>query len=280
MGSHTGSALLSALFAGDFDRYFAAVGGGAPLWLFVHVPKTAGSSMTAEAESILQPSFNIDIDHTDTTRTYQAKFDGAVQDFVARHTQVPYRFCTGHINARQMEMIRSGIPDVRAFSMLRNPLERLVSDYRYQRSPMNTAQAQFVANTASFDAYVARPHVHNKIALTLAPRELVMTGDVAGCVEYILGAYAFVGLQEMYPLGLRTLTSLMGEMRAPEAKVRVNRSEADQVALTPELEARLRALNAVDIGIFQAFVAKWRVVREGLIQYLRTLPQPAVAKVA
>ncbi len=270
--------MLSALFARDFDRYFASVGGGTPLWLFVHVPKTAGSSMTAEAESILQPSFNIDIDHTDTTRTYQAKFDEAVGDFVARHAEHHYRFCTGHITARQVEMIRAGIPDVRCFTMLRNPLARLVSDYRYQRSSMNTAQAQFIETTPSFDAYVARPHVHNKISLNLAPRELVLAGDIAGCVDYITNAYAFVGLQEMYPLSLRALTTLMGDARTPEAQVRVNKNESDQVALTPELELQLRAKNAVDIGVFQAFLARYRDIREDLIQYMRKLPQAKVAK--
>ena len=270
--------MLSALFAKDFDRYFAAAGGGRPLWLFVHVPKTAGSSMTAEASSILQPSFNIDIDHTDTTRTYQKKFDAAVQDFVARQAERHYRFCTGHINARQVEMIREGVPDLRCFTMLRNPMARLVSDYRYQRSSMNTAQAQFIANTPSFEAYVARPHVHNKISLNLAPREMVLAGDVAGCVDYITKAYAFVGLQEMYPMSLRALTTLMGEARTPEAKVRVNSNESDKVALSPELEEELKAKNAVDLGVFQAFLARYRDIREDLIQYMRRLPEAAVAK--
>ncbi len=270
--------MLSALFAKDFDRYLGEVGAGAPLWLFVHVPKTAGSSMTAEAESILQPSFNIDIDHTDTTRTYQARFDAAVQTFVASYKERPFRFCTGHINARQVEMVRDGIPDVRCFTMLRNPMARLVSDYRYQRSAMNTAQAQFIAKTPDFETYVARPHVHNKITLNLAPRELVMSGDVAGCVDYITNAYAFLGLQEMYPLSLRVLTTLMGETRTPEARVRVNSTDNDQVDMTPELEARLRTLNAVDLGVFQAFLLRWRTIRDDLIQYMRRLPQPAVAK--
>ncbi len=272
--------MLSALFAKEFDRYFSYVGSGQPLWLFVHVPKTAGSSLTAEAESILKPSFNIDIDHTDTTRTYQAKFDNAVADFVASQAERQYRFCTGHINARQVEMIRAGVPELRCFTMLRNPIHRIVSDYRYQRSSMNTAQAQFIANTPNFESYVARKHVHNKIALNLVPRELVLAGDVPGCVDYILNTYSFLGLQEMYPLSLRALTALMGEMRLPEARVRVNSGTQDQVELDPEQEKHLRSLNAVDIGVYQAFLTHYRAIREDLIVYMRKLPQPQVAKVA
>ena len=272
--------MLSSLFEKDFKRYFDDVGAGSPLWLFVHVPKTAGSSITAESESILQPSFNIDIDHTDTSRTYQARFDAAVADFVTSHAARKYRFCTGHINARHVEMIRAGIPEMRCFTMLRNPMARIVSDYRYQRSPMNTAQAQFIANTPSFEAYAARKHVHNKIALNLVPREMVDAGDVAACVDYITRAYAFVGLQEMYPLSLRALTTLMGETRTPEAKVRVNESQSDLVELTPEMDARLRELNAVDLGVFQAFLLRYRAIREDLIAFMRRLPQPALARQA
>jgi hypothetical protein len=264
--------LLSALFDKDFDRYFAETGAGQPLWLFVHVPKTAGSSLTAEASSILQPSFNIDIDHTDTTRTYQVKFEASVQSFVEAQAQQRYRFVTGHINARHVETIRAGVADLRCFTMLRAPIARLISDYHYQRSSMNTAQAQFIANTPSLETYVARKHVHNKIALNLAPRPMVEAGDVAGCVDYIMKAYAFVGLQEMYPLSLRLLTTLMGDQRVPEAKVRVN-TEATDRSLSPELEAELRSLNAVDIGIFQAYQAKWRNIRDDLREYFKTVPK-------
>jgi hypothetical protein len=157
--------------------------------------------------------------------------------------------------------------------MLRHPIARLVSDYNYQRSSMNTARAQFVASTPSLEAYVARPHVHNKIALHLAPRPLVAAGDVEGCVAYILATYAFVGLQEMFPIGLRTLTTLMGDPRSPKAQLRVNR-EAAEKAIEPEMEERLRALNAVDLGIFRAFQTRWRDIREDLRHYLGSARKP------
>jgi hypothetical protein len=179
-----------------------------------------------------------------------------------------YRFAAGHIVARHVETIRAAVPDLRCFTMLRAPVARLVSDYHYQRSSMNTAQAQFVATTPSLEAYVARPHVHNKIALSLCPRPLVLAGDVEGCVAHIMKTYAFVGLQEAYPLSLRVLTILMGEQRRPQARVRVNRETVDR-ALPADMEVRLRELNAVDIGIFQVFLAKWRGIRDDLIEHLR-----------
>ena len=269
--------MLADLFDGNFAAYFAAADAGRPLWLFVHVPKTAGSSLIAEAGAILQPAYNIDIDHTDTQRSYRDRFDDAVQAFIAkqadnaRQAGGAFRFCTGHIDARQAGMIRDAVSDVQCFTFLREPMARLVSDYRYQRSAMNTARAQFLATTPSFEAYVARPHVHNKMARSLAPRKLANAGDAAGCVAYIMREFAFVGLQEMYPLGVRALTRAMGEMREPTARVRVNDGEDDAVVLGAADEQALRALNALDLTIYDAFVARWAaVVKDGLAQFLES----------
>ncbi len=261
--------MLAKLFAADFDGYFAEAGQGDPLWLFVHVPKTAGSSMQAEMEQIHKPAANIEIDYKDTTKPYQVLMDEAVQRFIANHHERHYRFASGHVLARHTETMRPAIPELRCYSMLRNPIARIISDYRYQRSDMNVARAGFIAKTPDFATYVARPFVHNKTALALVPRPMVMAGDNDGAVDYVMNNYAFIGLQEMYPLCLRALTTLMGHPRIAEARVRVNpESEDNKVTLSPAEDAELRRLNAVDIAIVTAFTNKWRGIRDDLRAYL------------
>ena len=261
--------MLSTLFDGHFDRYFAASGSGAPLWMFVHVPKTAGSSMEAEMTAIHKPSANIEIDYTETTKTYKVLFDEAVGRFIEKHNQTPYAFATGHVQARHTELISKSVADVRVFSMLRNPVARIISDYRYQRSTMNLGRDAFIEKTPDFATYIARPFVHNKTAIALVPRPIVDAGDGPAAVDYVMQNYAFIGLQEMYPLCLRALTTLMGQPRSAEAKVRVNPASADnQVALTPDEEKELRRLNAMDVALFQAFTQKWKPIRDSLREYL------------
>lgn len=261
--------MLSHLFEGDFDGYFGQAGQGDPLWMFVHVPKTAGSSMQAEMEQIHKPAANIEIDYTDTSKTYHVLLDEAVQRFIANHHERHFRFASGHILARHTEMMRPAIPELRCYSMLRNPISRIISDYRYQRSDMNVARESFIEKTPDFAAYVARPFVHNKTALALVPRPMVLAGDKEGAVDYVMKNYAFIGLQEMYPLCLRALTLLMGHPRIAEAKVRVNPpSEENKVTLSAEEDTELRRLNAVDIAIVTAFTNKWRPIREDLRAYL------------
>jgi hypothetical protein len=262
--------VLSTLFAGDFDAYFAASGASNPLWLFVHVPKTAGSSMSTEMMTVHKPSCNIEIDYSvKSDKTYKELFDEAVDRFIARHREVPFEFANGHLQARNTEIIRRAIPNTRCFTMLRNPVARIISDYRYQRSELNVARADFVARTPDFAAYVARPFVHNKTAIALVPRPIVLAGDGPAAVEYVMKNYDFVGLQEMYPLSFRAVTTLMGHPRASEVKIRVNApTEENQVVLNADEDAELRKLNAVDIALFQAFTQKWKPIRDDLRNYL------------
>ena len=134
---------------------------------------------------------------------------------------------------------------------------------------MNLARDAFIDTTPDFATYIARPFVHNKTAIALVPRPIVEANDGTAAVEFVMNNFAFVGLQEMYPLGLRTLTTLMGNPRAPEAKVRVNApTEENQVVLTPEEEQDLRKRNSVDVAIHQAFTQRWRDIRDGLRDYL------------
>ncbi len=260
--------MLATLFAGDFDSYFAQAGQGDAPWLFVHVPKTAGSSMEVEIAGILKPFANIEIDYTNTATPYHTLLDEAVDRFIAQHRQTPYRSAAGHIVARHTATLREAIPGLRTFSMLRQPVARIISDYRYQCSAMNTGREAFIKNTPDFATYVARKHVHNKTATALVPKPIVDAGDGEAAVQYVLEHFSFVGLQEMYPLALRTVTTLMGTPRTPEARVRVNTETENAVTLSAAEEAELKQLNSVDVALFQAFTQKWRGIREDLRGYL------------
>ena len=91
--------------------------------------------------------------------------------------------------------------------------------------------------------------------------------DPEECVEWLLRSYAFVGVQEMYPISFRVLTALVGEPAWPRLRENVNRDEEGE-EVTPELAAAVREANALDAALHDAVFPRWRAIRDALAQYL------------
>ncbi len=265
--------VLELLYEQEYDRYFAEAGAGLPLWLMVHVPKTAGSSLFTELGALLQPYYNINVRHSDPALKHAARFDLAVDKFLEAAGEKPHRFASGHITGDHAERIMAALPDVRAFAMLRHPVARFVSDYRYQRTPMHSDPEGFIARYPDFPTYVNTHRITNKMTSHLVPKRILDTRNVQACIDYITKTFTFIGMQEAYPLSFRTITTLVGSPARATVRERVNTPTAENsVELTPELERTIRENNAIDMAVYAEFAKRLRGVRESLMAYLNTVP--------
>ncbi|WP_270938235.1 sulfotransferase family 2 domain-containing protein [Falsiroseomonas oryzae] len=276
------------LLAGRFDAWLAP-GEGPPLWLFVHVPKTAGSSLGTDLAAMpaLQPYCNIHIDRTDRTdrsRTAPERYDDATEEFLAQHAAKPFRFASGHVQFRQVKRITDTVPGTRLFTMLREPVARLVSDYLYQRSPMHPLAEEVKARIPDFAAFVELKGQRNRIARHLLPPRVVTEGDVPAALEMLRNRFAFVGVQERYELGFRALTALLtGRPARPAARKRVNEGAAEEKAAVtaslrdPALQARIAELNAFDLRVHEAIAADWDRIAAPLAAWLDAREAAAAA---
>lgn len=259
---------LPLLFDGRIDEYMAAVRQDAQLWLFVHVPKTAGSSLGTELAALQPPYCNIHIDHLDRSKPGPQRFDAAVERFLEATKERRFHSASGHIQHRHTDRISATLPGVRTLTMLRHPLARLISDYRYQRSPMHPLHAEVAQRTPDFESFSRIPGQRNRMARHLAPPELVRPDRVDDCVAYVLEHFAFVGLQERYALHFRALTALVsGRAHAPKEKKRVN-DAGEAVEVTPALAAQLEAEHAVDFAIYRAVDERFSAVEAALSEWL------------
>jgi hypothetical protein len=268
--------VLRDLYEGRFAAYFAALAGADLLWLFVHVPKTAGSSFNAELTPLLRPNHHVLIDYAQTAvKPYNTLYDEAVDRFIAQATETTLRYATGHITGGQVERIQAALPRVRPVTLMRQPVTRFISDYRYQRTPMHPGHEKFRQDFPSIEAYLAQPGEWNKTATYLVPPHVRKAGEQA-CIDYVLARYAFVGIQEMYPLSLRMMTTLAGAPARPGARHRVNApSPENSVELTPDLDRSIRSHNALDLALYEAFAKRLAAVRADLLAYLdETAPLP------
>ena len=114
------------------------------LWGFVHVPKTAGSSVNAAMTRVCGPFRTIfPKTYLVGTEELNALRWEAVREFVdIQHSlagEKRYKSFSGHIWRRHTDFIRSEFPEVRLFTILRNPIQRVISDYRYCLTPTPSA---------------------------------------------------------------------------------------------------------------------------------------------
>lgn len=270
---------LSLLLDGAFAAHADALRRDCRLWLFVHVPKTAGSSLGGELARLAPPYHNIHIDHLERSIPGPARFDTAVAAFLdaARSAEQPFRSASGHILHRHMDMICQALPGVRPVTLLRDPLARLISDYRYQRSPMHPLHAEVVAKAPDFAAFLDLPGPRNRMAKHLVPMPMIRRGQTAAAVAHVMERFAFVGLQERYDLSFRMLTALIaGAPVAPTERRRVN-EEGERVEVTPALERLARERNAMDWAIYDAVATRFAAIADRAETWLRGLPALAAA---
>lgn len=265
--------ILDQFFAGRFDAWVAAAG-RPPLWLFVHVPKTAGSSLAADLAPQIGPYRSIHIDHADRSRPAPARYDVAVAEFLAARAEAPCGFASGHVLQRHVASIQAAVPGTALFTMLREPVARLVSDYLYQRSAMHPLAEQARARAPDFQAFLALPGPRNRAARHLVPMSIIRAGDTEAALAHVRRHFVFVGVQDRYALGFRALTALFGASRAPVERRRVNEAAAEERAAIqsqladPALQARIAADNAIDLAIWRHFAAGWERVAAPLATWL------------
>jgi hypothetical protein len=264
--------LMDLLFEGRFEEYLeAAALPPEGLCLFVHVPKTAGTSLRAELARLLRPDANIVVDYTDTDRSFHERMDEAVARFLAPGPARPPRFASGHILERHVRRISAARPGTRLVTFLRDPVARVVSDYRYQRSPRHPVHAEFAARVPDLASYIDLRWEANKMAQHLVPAELVQAGDPARCVDFVMRHYAFIGVQEFYALSFRALTALLGAPGWPSIRENVNGEDPSERAVPDELAARIRAANALDDAIYQHVLRGWQRGQPTLVPKLARL---------
>lgn len=259
---------MRMLLEGDFDRYFDPARTEGAMWIFQHVPKTAGSSLRAELlKAFDEPDdeTNIHIDGTDPAIPFHARLDAAVEAFIARAGTRPYRFVSGHIFERHVSRLRQAFPSARVLTFLRDPVSRVISDYRYQRSSLHPGHLAFRAAVPTLEAYLEQPGESDKMARYLLPGPMFLDGDAERGFEHLIDAVEFIGLQDEYAASFALLRHLVPLSPQPAAAERRNPPTQDNPALEDaEVAARIEARNTLDLAIMRELRRRLDQVREGL----------------
>jgi hypothetical protein len=232
----------------NLDEYLKREAAPDDLWVFLHIPKTAGSSFAAEWSELRRPYRNIHVDCQDKDTPFDQKLERAVDRFVADNQTGGFRAASGHITARHLLRIRKTIPQTRAISMLRDPVERVISDFRYARTPAHPPYKDFIQQFPTIESYVDSPASQNKMFRFLTPDPRFRMAELFAFLDE---SFSFIGVTEMYPMSFNILMRLTGWNRMPTLHSgKTEETEFNRVERSPELIKRIREANQNDLALF------------------------------
>jgi hypothetical protein len=258
-----GVPVARTMFDAGLDEYFTPrEGEPTPTWVFHHIPKTAGSSLFTELGRALRPSLGVTRTPLSPFPTVAAALDHHLPEIGAG----TYRFVTGHFQRPEIELMRAQTCPIGVFTVLREPVSRVVSDYRYMVTPTHPGYEDVRAQFPTLAAYLASKGQRDKMFRALRRGRSDTVEEVIADIE---ATYAFVGITEAYPLSRRALFKLIGA-NVPGPPLQSNRTQEiaeNQINWRAHVD-EIRAANANDVRLYQHFRARFDAVREPLRSYL------------
>lgn len=239
---------------------------GKSLLFFLHIPKTAGSSFGGEMRQRLSPAFHIIFDYRNVDVPVRHQETSVFQQFLLQDLTSRFRFASGHVRFQTCASLLVLGRKVRMVTFLRDPVERMVSDFRYQRTPKHPLCDTFIREFPTFRDYAHHRGAWDKMYafLRLSPGEPVE--DVIRRMEQ---RFALVGTVEHYELAFRVVTALCGQQEPPT--INANQSPADIFEPSAADISEARAANAIDMEIYTHFAGLWSDAGKTVKQKLAAL---------
>lgn len=257
---------VQSLLAGDFDDYVRANGDDPEaLWFFLHIPKTAGSSFWHEIARAKKPSFNIAIDHQPHLTGEESRAH-ALSSFIDDLRRAPVRAARGHFPYNSLGALGHAASGLRLITMLRDPVERVISDYRYSRTPAHPEHRDVIRQYPTIEHYIHARETQNKMVAFLRshPNETIL--DLAARISR---EFAFIGMTEHYGISRLVLFRLLDvEPGPPEHRRRTEALPENEIAVTTELRAVIENLNALDVELYEYFASRWSLQRRTIEEWL------------
>lgn len=262
--------MFARLLQRDFDGYFGGLADTQDdFWFFLHIPKTAGSSFWSEFNERLQPTLNIEINFSPEVPPEVSRRQGIDELLAARETQ-GVRAARAHVMCCDLEPLLRSIPRARLVTMLRSPVERMISDFRYSRTPAHPPYLRVIAKYPTLEDYVEDPNQQDKMVRYLQREK---DEPISAIRDRLLEQFAFVGFAEFYPICRRVVGRLLGNGKGPTRRLRATESRPEnEVQLDAALRRRIERLNERDQELFVLLSDAFRPIRGPLRSWLDAHP--------
>ncbi|MFD1914281.1 sulfotransferase family 2 domain-containing protein [Halodurantibacterium flavum] len=231
-------------------------------WIFQHIPKTAGSSLTAELSRHRSPYVNLFVDDSSAIPYRQQMMQHAASVEPVSDGR-PLRSLSGHFTHDEIDVLQGRLPDARLFTFVRSPVERVISDFRYSRTPQHPDWRKVIEDFPTLDAFIEHSSAaRNQMAFFMLG---VREGDPTEIATAAMKRFNFVGSLDSYDVSFRALSLMLWTQSEPTVHARPTRETAEnKVEITNGQIARIKEQNALDQAIFNRVTKKLSFIEQYL----------------
>ena len=183
------------------------------IMLFVHIPKTAGMSVGRSLQQCFDQFRGVD--WNDVPKSFRTQ----TREACYRQTRMPGRqVIMGHFAWNEMQLWRNHEMEMKCGTILRDPLDRLVSNYNYNCSDAHPDNPNFRKRFPTLRDFARTLPYDLQIMQTIG----VITSFAHG-MEKFIRHYSFIGVTEQLPASLQHLSRSHGLPAAPEFRENVGK---------------------------------------------------------
>ena len=224
-------------------------------YLFLHIPKTAGTTLNTVFDNNMEPGSVLDL----YTEDQHKAFADVTYERIAR-----YALVRGHVFIQDFEEILDGPVRFKVFTFLRDPVQRVISEYNFlKRWPKSHLYEYLNREDVSLVEYVTsdcprlRNRGRNNMVNSLSG---VGAGDLAEGLElawhHLKDRFVFFGILERFDESLLMLRKQMGLGNTFYEKQNMRISHADVSVSRQEFEI-IREYNRYDLLLYERAVEEF-----------------------
>jgi hypothetical protein len=227
--------------------------------VFLHVMRTGGRSFRSFLASLYGDSYHVcDDGSLDSVQADLNRFEcnvlhtqGERSGYSHTHSQL--------ISQRRWDLLEG----TEVFTLLRDPVDHVVSQYYFLVRSRLAAEAIFKAEGTRFpeslEEYLDAPWHRNRQLTFLVGKHVVRSGDsvtsedLARAMEMLTALRCHIGLTERFADSLNIFGAVMGRRYdgPPLLKIRQNPNRPPLEAIPASMKNRIRAENSLDVDLYE-----------------------------
>ncbi|MGJ8572794.1 MAG: class I SAM-dependent methyltransferase [Hoeflea sp.] len=241
----------------------------------VHIPKTAGSNFRRQMFRTLPRVKNgahlVGVDGGSLTEnSYYPELRARAETAFAGLSENFVQFVSGHYRYRDVVDLIAPLRDrIILTTVLRDPIDRMVSDYLYCISDVYVPKASFMARYPDFGVYLKDINHQNKQLEYLRPFETATDQETLAAARE---AFDFIAITERFDADFENFTKRLGYIPAEPSRHNEGQNKAQAGELREAYADQLAELLAPEYELYNELSAiDWGRTSFEMVQAPRTL---------